>query len=93
MDQLLEVLGHPPCADGPRSSQHGPRRCRLETPHVSLLYLRCVVPFFRLKSAHRACGVGPSVGRTASIEAHSHGHRARDPPCRLGLSKNSTLAS
>ena len=34
----------------------------MEAPHVSLLYLRGVVLFFRLKSAHRACGVAPSVG-------------------------------
>jgi hypothetical protein len=33
----------------------------MEVPHVSLLYLRGVVLFFRLKSAHRACGVAPSV--------------------------------
>ena len=29
-----------------RSSQDGTRRCGLETPHVALLYLRCVVLFF-----------------------------------------------
>jgi hypothetical protein len=34
----------------------------MEAPHVSLLCLRGVVLFFRLKSAHRACGVAPSVG-------------------------------
>jgi len=34
----------------------------MEAPHVSLLYLRGVVLFLRLKSAHRACGVAPSVG-------------------------------
>ena len=34
----------------------------MEAPHVSLLYLRGVVLFFRLKSDHRACGVAPSVG-------------------------------
>jgi hypothetical protein len=34
----------------------------MEAPHVSLLYLRWVVLFLRLKSAHRACGVAPSVG-------------------------------
>jgi hypothetical protein len=27
-----------------------------------LLYAYCVVLFFRLKSAHRACGMGSSVG-------------------------------
>ena len=32
--------------DGARSSQDGARRCRLETPHVSLLCLRCVFLFF-----------------------------------------------
>jgi hypothetical protein len=34
----------------------------MEAPHVSLLYLRGVVLFFRLKSAHRTCGVAPGVG-------------------------------
>ena len=34
----------------------------MDAPDVSLLYLRGVVLFFRLKSDHRACGVAPSVG-------------------------------
>ena len=38
----------------------------MEAPHISLLYLRGVVLFLRLKSARRACGVAPSVGMRGS---------------------------
>jgi hypothetical protein len=50
----------------------------LETPHVSLLYAYCVVLFFRLKSAHRACGMGTSVGMR-----DGHANKPQSTPCLI----------
>jgi len=48
----------------------------MEAPHISLLYLRGVVLFLRLKSARRACGVASSVGVRAG-----HANELQSTPC------------
>jgi hypothetical protein len=77
MDSLVNDSLLAPCAVDPRPrySRDGTRRCT-ETPHVSLLYLRCGVLFFRLKSAHPACGVAPGVGMR-----HGHANELQSTPC------------
>ena len=55
-----------------------PGRCRLETPHLYLLYRRCMVPFLRrqLRSAHSVCGLASSVGMRAG-----HANELHSTPC------------
>jgi hypothetical protein len=58
---IIGFLAIVPRAIDPRS-RYGARRCRLETPHVSLLCLRCMVLNLPFKSVHCACSVGMRDG-------------------------------
>jgi hypothetical protein len=54
----------------------GPGGAGWETSHLSLLCLCWVVLSFCLKSAHRGCGVAPSVG-----SRDGHANELQSTPC------------